>query len=63
MAHPKSKTSKQRRDNRRSHHALSLPTLSECSNCGTMIERHHVCPECGYYRGQQLVVRSEAEQK
>ncbi|PIE84125.1 MAG: 50S ribosomal protein L32 [Bacteroidia bacterium] len=59
MAHPKSKVSKQRRDTRRAHHALSPVTLSECSNCGTMIPRHHVCPDCGYYRGQQLIAKEE----
>lgn len=59
MAHPKSKTSKQRRDKRRSHHALKLPTLSVCSNCGSYYERHNVCPSCGYYRGQQLLAKDD----
>ncbi|MFC2410740.1 MAG: 50S ribosomal protein L32 [Bacteroides sp.] len=60
MAHPKSKISKQRRDKRRSHDAISPVTLSTCSNCGSFIERHHVCPECGYYRGKQLIAKKEA---
>lgn len=55
MAHPKSKTSKQRRDKRRSHDAITGPTLTQCSNCGAWVERHRVCPDCGYYRGRQLV--------
>lgn len=59
MAHPKSKVSKQRRDKRRSHDRLTPPTLCSCSNCGSMILRHHVCPDCGYYRGQQLIVQDE----
>ena len=58
MAHPKSKISKQRRDKRRSHDAIAGATLCTCSHCGPMIERHRVCPDCGYYRGQQLIVKS-----
>jgi len=35
MAHPKHKISKQRRDKRRTHDKLDLPTLANCSNCGS----------------------------
>ena len=59
MAHPKSKIFKQRRDKRRSHDAIVGATLCTCSHCGAMIERHRVCPECGYDRGQQLIAKSE----
>ena len=58
MAHPKSKISKQRRDKRRTHYQATLPTLSTCSNCGTAVEYHRVCPECGYYRGRQAIEKS-----
>ncbi|MBQ9471296.1 MAG: 50S ribosomal protein L32 [Bacteroidales bacterium] len=58
MAHPKSKISKQRRDKRRTHYKATLPTLSTCSNCGTAVEYHRVCPECGYYRGRQAIEKS-----
>jgi large subunit ribosomal protein L32 len=55
MAHPKRKTSKSRKNKRRSHHGLSDIQLTECSNCGAMHKRHHVCMECGYYRGRQVI--------
>lgn len=55
MAHPKRKTSKARRDKRRSHHKISDLTLTECTNCGAMHKYHHVCMECGFYRGRQVV--------
>ena len=58
MAQPKSKISKQRRDKRRTHYKATLPTLSTCSNCGTAVEYHRVCPECGYYRGRQAIEKS-----
>jgi large subunit ribosomal protein L32 len=35
MAVPKRRTSKARRDQRRSHHALSAPARSTCPRCGT----------------------------
>jgi len=55
MAHPKHKLSKQRRDKRRTHDFVAMPTLSTCSNCGAAVLYHRVCPECGYYRGRLLV--------
>ena len=41
--------------NRRSHHALSAPRLSECSNCQEFHERHRACMKCGQYRGRAVV--------
>ncbi|MGE0077749.1 MAG: 50S ribosomal protein L32 [Bacteroidales bacterium] len=58
MAHPKSKISKQRRNKRRTHYKASTPTLSTCSNCGTAVEYHRVCPECGFYRGKQAIEKA-----
>lgn len=55
MAHPKQKTSKSRRNKRRTHHAIEIPTLAECSNCGAAHEYHRACPECGFYRGRQVL--------
>ncbi len=43
------------RDNRRSHHALKGARLSKCSNCGAYHLRHRMCPECGFYRGKQII--------
>lgn len=55
MAHPKHKVSKQRRDKRRTHDKLVVPTLTTCPNCGAAVLYHRVCPECGFYRGRLLV--------
>ena len=41
--------------NRRSHHALKEPRLSKCAECGAQHLRHRMCPECGNYRGRQVV--------
>jgi len=55
MAHPKHKHSKTRRDKRRTHDKAIAPTLSKCSNCGSATKYHHVCPECGFYRGKLAI--------
>lgn len=60
MAHPKHKTSKTRRDKRRTHYKATAPTLTKCSNCGSSILAHTVCPECGYYRGQLAIETGES---
>ena len=52
---PKRKTSKARRDKRRSHHALPPVQTSECPNCGAARQPHRVCPSCGYYKGTQVI--------
>jgi len=54
MAVPKSKISKSRRDQRRSHDALKAAAYGECSNCGELKRPHHVCGSCGYYDGKEV---------
>lgn len=41
--------------NRRSHHALKAANLSACSHCGAAHRPHHMCLECGYYDGRQVM--------
>jgi len=60
MAHPKHKISKQRRDTRRAHHALTPATFVACSNCGGAHLFHRVCPSCGFYRGK-LAIEKEVK--
>lgn len=56
---PKHKVSKARRDRRRAHHALKGFHLVPCPQCGSMKRAHHVCLECGQYRGRQILPASE----
>ena len=54
MALPKRRHSKARQRKRRTHHGLRLPTLSECTNCHTMVLCHNACHKCGYYQGRKV---------
>ncbi len=61
---PKRKLSKGRRDRRRAHDALEVANLVACSNCGTMILPHIVCPNCGFYKGREIIeIKKDAKKK
>ncbi len=52
MAVPKGKTSKARRNTRRSAvWKLEMPAMSTCPNCGAIKAPHKVCKNCGFYKG------------
>ena len=55
MANPKRKTSKARRDKRRSHWALKAPTITLCPECQEPKLPHKVCMSCGYYKNQMII--------
>lgn len=55
MAVPKRKTSKSKRDKRRSHDALRAPATSVCPSCGAPKAPHRVCGSCGSYKGRSIV--------
>jgi large subunit ribosomal protein L32 len=61
MANPKRKISKSKRDKRRAswNQKLSTPAFSACPNCGEPKLNHRACPECGYYKGQQVFTPKE----
>jgi large subunit ribosomal protein L32 len=55
MGVPKRRVSHARQGERRSHLAISVPALEECSHCHEPKQPHHVCPNCGYYQGRLAV--------
>lgn len=59
MAVPKRKTSKSRRDKRRTHWKLSLPGRAICPRCQEAKLPHRICPNCGYYRDRQVLEAKE----
>ena len=60
MAVPKKKTSKSKRNMRRSHHALNVTGLVECNNCGELKLPHHICNSCGQYNDREIIEAMEA---
>ncbi len=58
---PKRKLSKGRRDRRRAHDSLEEKNLSTCSNCGELRMPHTVCPNCGFYRGREVISVEKSE--
>ena len=61
MAVPKKRTSKRRRDMRRSHHRIQFSgAVESCPECGELKLRHRVCEHCGTYRGRQIIEVAEA---
>ncbi len=59
MAVPKKKTSKSKRDMRRSHDALVAPGMSICSQCQEPKQSHRACTSCGTYKGKEIVGTEE----
>jgi len=54
MAVPKRKTSKSRRDKRRSHHKIKNINICEDKKSGEFRLSHHVDTKTGFYNGKQI---------
>lgn len=59
MAVPKSKITRSRRGQRRSHDALVAGNPQECANCGELKRPHHVCSACGHYDDREVVAQAD----
>lgn len=55
MAVPQRRTSKTRRDKRRTHYKLSILGMVKCDNCGELKLPHHVCKMCGTYKTREII--------
>jgi large subunit ribosomal protein L32 len=63
MAVPKRRQSKMKGRQRRAHyHALSYQ-VSHCPECQRPLAPHTACPECGTYRGRQVLFKAKATEK
>lgn len=59
MAVQQNKVSKSRRNKRRAHDALVAFNPNECPECGELKRPHHVCPSCGHYDGEEIIVSDD----
>jgi large subunit ribosomal protein L32 len=62
MPLPKRRHSKQRGAKRRTHWKLTAPTLVDCPHCHKAKQPHHVCPNCGWYNGAEVMQVSKKKE-
>ena len=55
MAEPKQKTPSKRSRSRRAVLKIAEKHLVLCKNCKSPIPPHTVCPECGKYKGREII--------
>ena len=55
MPVPKRKTSKSKRDKRRTHQKTASPNTVQCPQCGDAKLPHQACPSCGTYKGRDVM--------
>ena len=55
MAVPKRKTSKSKRNQRRSHHAITSVNVVEDKKTGEYKLSHHIDLKSGYYNGKKIL--------
>jgi len=60
---PKRRISKGRQGRRRGAIKIKAPVLVNCQNCHQRKRPHQVCPNCGYYKGKQVIVKKEKKTK
>jgi len=61
---PKKRHTKGSRNQRRMHLFIKQPNLTVCSKCGKPVKLHITCPECGFYKGKEIIdVLSKLDRK
>ncbi|HKX74387.1 MAG TPA: 50S ribosomal protein L32 [Acidimicrobiia bacterium] len=55
MAVPKKKMSRMRTRHRRSAWKAAKPAMSVCPRCNAQKLPHRACPNCGTYRGREVL--------
>ena len=55
MAVPKKRTTSSKRNMRRSHHGAVGIKLGACPKCRQPVPSHMTCPNCGTYKGREVV--------
>ena len=58
MAVPKKKMSRSRTRRRKATWKVARPRTARCPQCNAAKLPHRVCPECGTYRGREVLTES-----
>ncbi len=61
MAVPFRRTSKTKKRMRRTHYKIEANGVTKCPSCNSMIRPHHVCSECGQYKGKNVIEKQPNE--
>lgn len=59
MAVPFRKVSKTRKRMRNANKKIDNPSTCKCKKCGATIKPHRVCPECGFYKDEEVVKKAD----
>ena len=59
MPVPKYRTSRSKKNMRRSHEALSPVNGGICPNCKAIKLPHRVCSSCGFYKNEQVLEKKD----
>jgi large subunit ribosomal protein L32 len=41
---------------------LDMPGTTTCPKCGAAIKSHRACPECGNYKGKEVIKTTKTEE-
>jgi large subunit ribosomal protein L32 len=63
MAVPFRKVSKTRKRMRRTHYKITANGTTLCPKCGADVRPHRVCPKCGFYKGKEVIKKTEETTK
>ena len=55
MAGPFRRTSKTKKNMRRTHLKKEVGALTKCSKCGATIRPHRACTKCGNYKNNEVI--------
>lgn len=60
---PKQRVTQAKQGMRRAHHVIKTPQLTTCTRCRELHVCHEVCPNCGYYNGNQVFEIEDKSQR
>ncbi len=61
FAVPARRVSKTAKRARRTHLKKEAPTVTTCKNCGATLAPHRACPNCGSYKGKEVIKVNKEE--